>query len=51
MGIRMKYFPNSTSLNNEQAAAMNAALVSELESDIIPTEMITTKNRVYKFFI
>ncbi len=51
MGIRMKYFPNSTSLNNEQVAAMNAALVTELESDTKPTEMITAKNRVYEFFI
>jgi CRISPR/Cas system type I-B associated protein Csh2 (Cas7 group RAMP superfamily) len=51
MGIRMKYFPNGTGLNNEQAAAMNAALVSELENDIKPTEMITAKNRVYEFFI
>jgi hypothetical protein len=51
MGIRIKYFPHDTGVNNEQAAAMNAALVSELEMDIKPTAMITAKNRVYEFFI
>jgi hypothetical protein len=51
MGIRMKYFPHDTGVNNEQAAAMNAALVSELEMDIKPMAMITAKNRVYEFFI
>jgi hypothetical protein len=30
---------------------MNAALVSELEMDIKPMEMITAKNRIYEFFI
>jgi hypothetical protein len=51
MGIRMKYFPHSTGDNDEQAAAMNAALVTELEMDIKPMEMITAKNRIYEFFI
>jgi hypothetical protein len=51
MGIRMKYFPQSAGVNDEQAAAMNAALVTELEMDIKPTAMITAKNRVYEFFI
>jgi hypothetical protein len=31
MGIRMKYFPKATGINHEQIAAMNAALVNELE--------------------
>ena len=51
MGIRMKYFPQNGGVNNEQAAAMNAALVTELEMDIKPMAMITAKNRVYEFFI
>jgi hypothetical protein len=51
MGIRMKYFPHSIGDNDEQAAAMNAALVTDLEMDIKPMEMITAKNRVYEFFI
>jgi hypothetical protein len=51
MGIRMKYFPNTNGINNEQAAAMNAALVTELEMDTKPAILITAKNRVYEFFI
>jgi hypothetical protein len=51
MGIRMKYFTQSAGVNDEQAAAMNAALVTELEMDIKPMEMITAKNRIYEFFI
>jgi hypothetical protein len=33
MGIRMKYFPKETGVYHEQIAAMNAALVTELEHD------------------
>ncbi len=51
MGIRMKYFPNQSGTNSEQAAAMNAALVTELEMDAKPASMITTKNRACEFFI
>lgn len=51
MGIRMKYFPNALGVNNEQAAAMDAALVTELELDAKPAAMIAAKNRVYEFFI
>ena len=51
MGIRMKYFPRETGANSEQAAAMNAALVTELEMDAKPASMITTKNRACDFFI
>jgi hypothetical protein len=51
MGIRMKYFPKTTGINHEQIAAMNAALVNELEQDAKPAAMITTKNRACEFFI
>jgi hypothetical protein len=51
MGIRMKYFPHQSGINSEQAAAMNAALVTELEMDAKPVSMITTKNRACEFFI
>jgi hypothetical protein len=51
MGIRMKYFPHQSGVNSEQAAAMNAALVNELEMDAKPASMITTKNRACEFFI
>jgi hypothetical protein len=51
MGIRMKYFPHQSGTNSEQAAAMNAALVTELEMDAKPALMITTKNRACEFFI
>ncbi len=51
MGIRMKYFPHQSGTNSEQAAAMNAALVTELEMDAKPAPMITTKNRACEFFI
>ena len=51
MGIRMKYFPHQSGANSEQAAAMNAALVTELEIDAKPATMITTKNRACEFFI
>ena len=51
MGIRMKYFPHQSGANSEQAAAMNAALVTELEMDAKPASMITTKNRACEFFI
>lgn len=51
MGIRMKYFPHATGVNNEQAAAMDAALVTELELDAKPAPMIAAKNRAYEFFI
>jgi hypothetical protein len=51
MSIRMKYFPRETGVNHEQIAAMNAAPVSKLETDIKSTAMITAKNRVYQFFI
>jgi hypothetical protein len=43
MGIRMKYFPHETGTNSEQAAAMNAALVTELEMDAKPASMITPR--------
>ncbi len=45
MGIRMKYFPHQSETNSEQAAAMNAALVNELEMDAKPAAMITTKKQ------
>jgi hypothetical protein len=51
MGLRMKYFPNNGGANHEQAAAMNAALVSELEMDTHPPAMIAAKNRLYEFYI
>lgn len=51
MGIRMKYFPRDTGVNNEQIAAMNVALVNELEQDEKPASMIATKNRACEFFI
>ena len=51
MGIRMKYFPRDTGLNHEQIAAMNAALVNELEQDEKPASMIAAKNRTCEFFI
>lgn len=38
-------------VKNDQSAAMNAALVTELAMDINPMAMITAKNRVYEFFI
>ncbi|MEO0047069.1 MAG: hypothetical protein RLZZ410_28 [Pseudomonadota bacterium] len=47
----MKYFPNDGGNNHEQAAAMNAALVTELEMDMHPPSMIATKNRLYEFYI
>jgi hypothetical protein len=49
MGIRRKYFPHQSGTNSEQAAAMNAALVTELEMDTKTTPMITTKNRACEF--
>ena len=51
MGIRMKYFPRDTGVNHEQIAAMNAALVNELEQDEKPASMIAAKNRTSEFFI
>ncbi len=51
MGIRMKYFPRDTGVNHEQIAAMNAALVTELEQDVKPAAMIAAKNRTSEFFI
>ncbi len=36
---------------SEQAAAMNAALVTELEMDAKPAPMITTENHACEFFI
>lgn len=51
MGLRMKYFPNGGTANHEQAAAMNAALVTELEMDTHPPAMIGAKNRLYEFYI
>jgi hypothetical protein len=50
MGIRMKYFPHESGTNSEQAAAMNAALLTELEMDAKPAPMTTTKNRACKCF-
>lgn len=47
MGIRMKYFPHDTGVNNEQTAAMNATLISQLEMGIKPTSIITANNRAY----
>ncbi len=43
MGIRIKCFPHESGANSEEAAAMNAALVTELEIDAKPAPMITTK--------
>ncbi len=51
MDIRMKYFPHQSGNNNEQVAAMNAALVTELEMDAMPASMIATKNRTCEFLI
>ena len=51
MGIRMKYFPRESGVNHEQIAAMNAALVTELEHDEKPPSMIAAKNRACEFFI
>lgn len=51
MGICMKYFPHQSETNSEQAAAMNAALVTELKMDEKLASMITTKNRACEFFI
>jgi hypothetical protein len=51
MGIRMKYFPHQSGINSEQAAAMNVALMTELEMDAKPSPMIATKNRACEFFI
>ncbi len=51
MGIRMKYFPRDTGVNHEQIAAMNAALVNELEQDEKPASMIAAKNQTSEFFI
>jgi hypothetical protein len=51
MGIRMKYFPRELGVNHEQIAAMNAALVTELEHDEKPPSMIAAKNRASEFFI
>lgn len=47
----MKYFPRETGVNHAQIAAINAALVNELEQDEKPASMIATKNRSSKFFI
>ncbi len=51
MSIRMKCFPHQSGTNSEQATAINAALVTELEMDAKPASMITTKNRACQFFI
>lgn len=51
MGICMKYFPNENGVNHEQAATMNATLLTELQLDAKPASMITTKNRTCEFFI
>ncbi len=51
MSIRMKYFPRDTGVNHEQVAAMNAALVNELEQDAKPSAIIAAKNRTSEFFI
>lgn len=51
MGIRMKYFPKATGFNHEQIAAMNVALVNELEQDEKPASIIAAKNRTSEFFI
>ncbi len=51
MGIRMKYFPRDIGINHEQIAAMNAALVNELEQDEKPPSIIAAKNRTCEFFI
>jgi hypothetical protein len=39
----MKYFPRKTDVNHEQTAAINAALINELEHDKKPTSMIIAK--------
>lgn len=51
MGIRIKFFTNESWTNSEQAAVMNAALVTELEMDAKPASIVTAKNRTCKFFI
>ncbi len=51
MGIRMKYFPRDTCINHEQIAAINAALVNELEQDVKIASIIAAKNRTCEFFI
>jgi hypothetical protein len=40
----MKYFTNTNGINNDQTAAMNAALVTKLEMDTKPAILITVKN-------
>lgn len=49
--LRMKYFPGSGGVNQEQAAVMSEALAKEFEMGTTPTGMITAKNRVYEFFM
>jgi hypothetical protein len=49
--ICVKNFSHQSGTNSEQAAAINAALVTELEMDAKPASMITTKNRACEFFI
>lgn len=51
MGIRIKYFPHQSGTNSEQAAAMNTALVTELEMNAKPASMITTKEHAYDFLL
>ncbi len=45
MGILMKYFPHQSGTNSEQAAAMNAALVTELEMDAKPAPVNFSSKR------
>lgn len=51
MNINLKYFPTKNGANPEQAAAVNAALMSELEMEAKPASIIVAKNRACEFFI
>jgi hypothetical protein len=50
-GYSHEIFLYQSGTNSEQAAAINAALATELEMDAKPASMITTKNHACEFFI
>jgi hypothetical protein len=47
----MKYFPTKNGVNPEQVAAVNSALMNELEMEAKPASIIVAKNRACEFFI
>ncbi len=49
MGIRIMYFPHQSGTNSEQAVAMNAALVNELEQDKNPLQLLLQRIVPAKF--